>query len=96
MSDFHTAVFRSFIRPQGRRRRHNITFSFVRFRGRSHLHVENLQPFIFFVHNAFTMLFRPATFAVVAFLLTGQVISVPTPGPFRVSGLSAHIEDGQL
>lgn len=29
------------------------------------------------------MLFRPATFAVVAFLLTGQVISVPTPGPFR-------------
>ena len=39
------------------------------------------------------MLFRPATFAVVALLLTGQVISVPTPRPVKVNRLSAHVED---
>lgn len=42
------------------------------------------------------MLFPPATLAVVAFLLTGQVISVPTRGPVKVSHLYVHIEDGQL
>jgi hypothetical protein len=93
VSDFYAAVFRSFTRPQARPS--SITFSFALFRRRSHLHVENVQPFIFLVHNAFTMLFQPATFAVVALLLTGQVISVPTPRPVKVSHIYIHIEDRQ-